>query len=279
MNAFQTFFQQCCDELTANKVDSPFAVARLLFAHFTPADFSQIPHGGVSEILSIESQQNIEKAIQKIISEDYPVQYLIGEAPFRLLDLKVTEAVLIPRPETEQLLDEVLPLIKPHHDVLDLCTGSGAIALAVATEKKANVMASDLSSDALSIAKENAQRYHMNISFILSDLFENIPKGMAFDFILSNPPYISKSDYDILPQNVQLHEPRMALTDESNGVEITQKIIQQSFDYLKKGGYLFLEIGETQEEEIKNELNKMGYSDVCIWRDSAHRIRFAKGKK
>ena len=199
------------------------------------------------------SQEDREqlKAIQEQLLAHKPAQYIIGSSDFHSLNLKVDERVLIPRPETEELVELILsenpetPL-----SVLDIGTGSGAIALALANSRPDwKITASDLSKDALSLAAENAQFCGLNLTLVQSDCLDAI-QG-KFDIIASNPPYISEEDKDEVGLNVLTSEPHMALFAEEDGYEVYRKIAEQAGDYLTEKGKIYLEIGYKQGEHVK----------------------------
>ena len=196
------------------------------------------------------------KAIQKQLLAHKPAQYIIGSSDFHGLNLKVDERVLIPRPETEELVELILsenpekPL-----SVLDIGTGSGAIALALANSRPDwQITASDLSSDALSLAAENAQSCGLNLTFVQSDCLDAI-QG-KFDIIASNPPYISEEDKDEVGLNVLASEPHMALFAGENGYAIYRKIAEQAGDYLTEKGKIYLEIGYKQGDAVRDLLKE-----------------------
>ena len=190
------------------------------------------------------------KAIQKQLLAHKPAQYIIGSSDFNGLNLKVDERVLIPRPETEELVELILsenpetPL-----SVLDIGTGSGAIALSLANSRPDwQITASDLSRDALSLAAENAQSCGLNLTLVQSDCLDAI-QG-KFDIIASNPPYISEEDKDEVGLNVLTSEPHMALFAEEDGYAVYRKIAEQAGDYLTEKGKIYLEIGYKQGDGV-----------------------------
>ena len=185
-----------------------------------------------------------------------PAQYIIGSSDFHGLNLKVDERVLIPRPETEELVELILSE-NPESSVsvLDIGTGSGAIALALANSRPDwQITASDLSEDALSLARENAQSCGLNLAFVRSDCFEAISGN--FDIIVSNPPYISEEDKDEVGLNVLTSEPHMALFAEEDGYEVYRKIAEQAGDYLTEKGKIYLEIGYKQGDGVVDLLKQ-----------------------
>ena len=196
------------------------------------------------------------KAIQKQLLAHKPAQYIIGSSDFHGLNLKVDERVLIPRPETEELVELILSEnLETPLSVLDIGTGSGAIALALANSRPDwKITASDLSSDALSLAAENAQSCGLNLTFVQSDCLEAI-RG-SFDIVVSNPPYISEADKDEVGLNVLTSEPHMALFAEEDGYAIYRKIAEQAGAYLTEKGKIYLEIGYKQGDAVRDLLKE-----------------------
>ncbi len=196
------------------------------------------------------------KAIQEQLLAHRPAQYIIGSSDFHGLALKVDERVLIPRPETEELVELIL-LENPESSlsVLDIGTGSGAIALALANGRPNwQITASDLSEDALSLATENAQSCGLSLTFVQSDCLDAI-QG-KFDIIVSNPPYVSEADKNEVGLNVLTSEPYMALFAEEDGYAVYRKIAEQAGDYLTDIGKIYLEIGYKQGDGVKELLEK-----------------------
>lgn len=189
------------------------------------------------------------------LSQHLSPQYLTGRAYFRDLQLSVDQRVLIPRPETEELVDLILaenpdtPL-----SALDIGTGSGAIAISLKNERPAwQLTASDISSDALSLAQDNASHYQLDITFIVSDVFSQL--SGTFDMIVSNPPYIAYEDKDEVGLNVYQSEPHLALFAAEDGYAIYRRIIEEASNYLSEKGKLYFEIGYKQGEGIKALVN------------------------
>ena len=198
------------------------------------------------------------------ISEGKPIQYITNEQEFMKINFYVNENVLIPQPDTEILVENAIERIKNYEketiDVLDLCTGSGAIAVSIKkyTEnigKKVNVFASDISQKALEVAKKNAKENGTNIEFILSDLFASIKK--TFDVIVSNPPYIASSVIGSLSKEVQ-REPNLALDGGIDGLEFYKNIAKDGYKYLNVDGCLILEIGYDQKMQVMDLFKNCG---------------------
>ena len=215
---------------------------------------------------SLVKPKDVEK-IDKIVAERItgrPLWYCIGNADFYGYTVKVDERVLIPRPETETLVEKALLFCNENSEVLDLCTGSGAIAIAVNKQSKAKVTASDISSDALSLARENASLNGAVIEFVESDMFENL-KGREFDVIVSNPPYIESSVIPSLQTEVKDFEPVSALDGGKDGLDFYRIIAKKAKKHLKNGGVLLLECGDGQAQEVVGLLK--AYKNVVTYKD------------
>ena len=184
------------------------------------------------------------------LANHIPAQYIIGRAEFFGMQLKVDERVLIPRPETEELVELILAENPEMNlSVLDIGTGSGAIALALAKNRPDwSVTAADISQDALKLAMENAKAQDLNLSFIKSDCFSEI--SAKYDIIVSNPPYISREDQEEVGLNVLHSEPHLALFADEDGLAIYRRIAEDSKDYLNDGGKIYLEIGYKQGQSV-----------------------------
>ena len=196
-----------------------------------------------------EEKQFVEEIFKKL-SAHISAQYIIGHAEFFGMELKVDERVLIPRPETEELVDLILTENpKDNLKVLDIGTGSGAIALAL-TKNRPDwlVTAADISQDALELATENANAQNLNLSFIKSDCFSEI--SSKYDIIVSNPPYISLADEVEVSLNVLHSEPHLALFADEDGLAIYRRIAEDSKGYLNDGGKIYLEIGYKQGQSV-----------------------------
>ena len=197
-----------------------------------------------------EEDKEFVKEIYKKLAAHIPAQYIIGSAEFFGMQLKVDERVLIPRPETEELVELILAENPEMNlSVLDIGTGSGAIALALAKNRPDwSVTAADISQDALELAMENAKAQNLNLSFIKSDCFSEI--SAKYDIIVSNPPYISCEDQEEVGLNVLHSEPHLALFADEDGLAIYRRIAEDSKDYLNDGGKIYLEIGYKQGQSV-----------------------------
>ncbi len=214
-----------------------------------------------------------------------PLQYIIGETEFMGLPLFVDSRVLIPRPETEQLVERVLDAIKSLNKekvaVLDIGTGSGNIPIAVAKfAPKANITAMDVSADALAVAKENASRNGIgNINFVRADIFSDTLPPKTFDVIVSNPPYIALKEFLSLLPEVRDFEPRIATTDEGDGLKFIRRIAYVAVQQLNDGGFLLIEIAYNQSEQAAHILQQAGLRDVEVFQDFAGHPRILSARK
>lgn len=206
-----------------------------------------------------------------------PLWYVVGDTDFYGYTIKVNENVLIPRPETEELCEWIAQTVTKDDCVLDLCTGSGAIAIVINKKTGATVTASDVSEGALQTARENAESNGASVEFILSDLFENVTE--KYSVIVSNPPYIPTCDIEKLDREVKDFEPRIALDGGDDGLDFYKKIALESGKYLYDGGLLYLECGIGQALEVKQLLEKSGFCSVEIKKDLAGISRMIKAVK
>jgi len=196
-----------------------------------------------------------------------PIQYITCKQEFMGLNFYVNENVLIPQPDTEVLVEEVIEKVKQNvsKNILDLCTGSGAIAVSIAKNMpNVKVVASDISEKALEIAKKNAKRNNVNVKFILSDMFENINE--KFDFIVSNPPYIENEVISELPKEVQC-EPYIALAGGKDGLDFYKIIADKAKEHLNQGGYIAVEIGYNQKDSVIKIFEQEGYKEIYSKKD------------
>ncbi len=215
-------------------------------------------------------------ALIKQRSEHIPLQYITGEQEFMGLSFKVNEHVLIPRQDTECLVEKVLSICK-NKKILDMCTGSGCIAISLQKLGEAKETCGvDISDEALAVARENAKGNEVNVEWIQSDLFESISE--KYDIIVSNPPYIESEEVDKLMPEVRIHEPRIALDGKEDGLFFYQSIIEKAKDYLLEDGWIFFEIGYNQGESVKQLLKKANYNEVEVIKDLSGLDRVVFGK-
>lgn len=220
-----------------------------------------IPSKFLPARLTEEEKELLFNLFAQRLHDKIPVPYLIHKAWFAGLEFYVDERVIIPRsPIAELIAQEFSPWVEPEHvkNILDLCTGSGCIAIACAYAfPEAHVDAVDISDDALSVATENLQRHACEVTLYSSDLFQALPPGKKYDIIVSNPPYVSAEEFSDLPQEYH-HEPALALLSQKNspdGLEIVEKILAQANQYLNPEGILIVEVGNSEEALIEKYPN------------------------
>ncbi len=259
------FVKENTDKLDAAGISDASVDIWLLLEHFADikkSDYLANPHMELSKVTAEQIEEAVEKRINHI-----PVQHIIGQTEFMGLTFKVNDKVLVPRFDTEILVDEVVKYVGDEFfKVLDMCTGSGCIAITVSDMcDNATVVASDISKDAIEVAKENNQINCTDVTFIESDLFESV-EG-TFDVIVSNPPYIKTEDIKDLQDEVKLHDPHLALDGGESGLDFYRSIIKDAKEHLKNSGKIFFEIGFDQAEEVSNILKENGYHDIVVKKD------------
>ena len=229
-----------------------------------------------SAALSTEQETLFRSRLARRLTGE-PLQYIMGNTDFHCLQLDVGPGVLIPRPETEQLVEIAIGLYPGHGEICDICTGSGAIALALAaTFPQAKVTATDISARALAWARQNSCRLQLaNVAFRQGDLLAPIPPATRFDLITANPPYIAPDDYMHLERTVKDHEPPEALIAHDHGLAIIKRLARAARTRLSPAAWLVSEIGDTQGPPVAEYLCRQGYLNVDIKRDFAGRDRFA----
>ncbi|CAN5203237.1 hypothetical protein BH09DEP1_BH09DEP1_8550 [soil metagenome] len=237
-------------------------------------------------------QAALDDALDKLINHNMPLQYLLGSTPFVGLDILVRPPTLIPRPETEEICVNLIEQLQVARNtpltILDLCTGSGCIALALADAlPKSRVYGTDISQSALDLAAENSKHNQIsNTTFLYSDLFNEIPKDLTFDLIISNPPYIPEKDWAGLDPSVSQWEDKNALIAPDGGMALIKKIIDAAPSYLKPNELLeknsipqlLIEIDATQGAAVSTYLKNHGYTHVTIIKDLEGKDRLACGR-
>jgi len=217
--------------------------------------------------LEAENVAAFKAALQKRCTR-IPVQHITGVQNFMGLDFYVNEHVLIPRFDTEILVEEVMKELHDGFSILDMCTGSGCILLSLLKySNDCKGVGVDISEDALAVAKENQKRLGIEASFINSNLFEQV--AGKYDIIVSNPPYIRSDVIPTLMEEVRLHEPILALDGTEDGLFFYRKIVEESPAFLNGGGMLFFEIGYDQGEEVKGLMEESGFKNVKVVKDFA----------
>jgi release factor glutamine methyltransferase len=276
------------DYLKGRKIDSPRLTAEVLLAH-------QLASDRVSLYLHFDSPINESdlagyRSLVSRRARGEPLHYITGVREFWSLDFLVDPRVLIPRPETELLVEFALKTArdsgrKDEILILDLGTGSGAIAVSIAREiPGCRVWATDISTDALSLASENAGRHGVEdrIAFLSGDLFKALKDCglLLFDIILSNPPYVAEEEWDALPNEVKYHEPRLALDGGTRGMKFLDPIVRSAHEFLRPGGRLFLEMAPHQTDGIVSLMESLEvYDGIDRIRDYSGRQRVVTAGK
>ena len=227
------------------------------------------------EAISPEQEEQYRQTLNQR-ERRIPLQQITGEQEFMGLSFYVNEHVLIPRQDTEVLVEETAKFLKDGMSFLDLCTGSGCILLSLLHLRAgAEGTGADLSPEALKVAAQNRERFGVKAELIESDLFDKI-EG-TFDVIVSNPPYIKREEIETLMDEVRLHEPYMALDGHEDGLYFYRKIAEEAPKHLRAGGGLFLEIGWDQGGSVSELLREQGFSDVKVVKDLAGLDRVVEG--
>lgn len=208
--------------------------------------------------LTDEQFAEFENMLQQRVNR-MPVAYILGYKDFYNHRFLVTENVLIPRPETELIIDEAMKICvgKSNLSILDLCSGSGCVGISLAISLGANIVCSDISQDALNVIDQNVKRLNAeNVDIIQSDYFENISVEQKFDIITCNPPYISRDEIELVADETLMFEPEIALFSEGSGLLPYKILSENAHKYLNDSGYLIVEIGKGQFEDVRNILSK-----------------------
>ncbi len=238
-------------------------------------------HLNAHKLVDEPTVELLRKTFQRVARGE-PIQYVVGHWPFHAIELKTDARALIPRPETEQLVERILhhPVWARAQSVADIGVGTGAIilSLAHASGSERTFTGVDLSPDALALAQENAAALGLDarVDFRLGDGCAPLAPN-SVDILVSNPPYIAAREVDALPPLIRAHEPRMALDGGADGLDILRQIVLDATQVLRPGGRLFLEIGEDQGLALQRLLECAGYTEVVIAKDFAGHDRYAEG--
>lgn len=232
------------------------------------------------------SEENADRYIDCIRrrAAHIPLQHITGEQEFMGYPFCVNEHVLIPRQDTEILVEEAIQVMRPKMKVLDMCTGSGCIVLSILKMCREKYYMTDLqgigadvSEEALKVARENGGRLGVPVTWIQSDLFAKIPEEEKYDVIVSNPPYIETAVIDTLQEEVRLHDPYIALDGKEDGLYFYRRIISEAGKYLKTQGKLMFEIGCDQAEAVEELMKNAGYEQITVKKDLAGLDRVVYG--
>ena len=265
------------DTLNKSGFDEAESDSRLIFEYIAGIDRVKLTLEGDRE-LEPGVEEKLKAALAKRLTH-MPVQYITGYQNFMGLEFMVSKDVLIPRMDTETLVEEVLRLGLSNVRVLDICTGSGCILLSILKYVYGSSgVGVDISDDALGVAEANSEALGIDATFIKSDMFENIPKDEHFDIVVSNPPYIRSDVIGTLMSEVKDYEPLLALDGSEDGLKFYRIIADRAPEYLNNGGMLFLEIGYDQGAEVSALLSAAGFMDVEVIKDLSGLDRVVSGR-
>ncbi|MFZ0219343.1 MAG: peptide chain release factor N(5)-glutamine methyltransferase [Candidatus Aquirickettsiella sp.] len=273
------YWRRAIEELNLTS-PSAYLDTELLFAHVLGLTRAQLHSQYPDRLLTSHQQKSIKQLIVRRQSGE-PIAYLLGRQEFWSLSFEVTPEVLIPRPETELLVQQVLDTVSAaQRKIVDLGTGSGVISIALALARPAwQFIATDYSPNALQVAERNLRRYHIQtIELRQGDWCEALLEGEKFDVILSNPPYLAQDDPHLQTECALAYEPKNALISGKKGLNALEIIIQQARKYLQEGGILFLEHGFQQAGFVEKFFLKYGYQQIKNYKDLAGHQRVSSGK-
>jgi release factor glutamine methyltransferase len=268
-------------QLETSGIEEPRISAEVLIFHVLGCDRAYLFAHPERELSEAEQAEYDRLASRRASGE--PLQYLTGHQEFWKADFLVSPAVLIPRPETEHIIEAVLDLVRKFPSgkplkLIDVGTGSGAIAVSLARElPQAEVHAVDLSEAALCVARRNAERLHARVCFARSDVLEAVARDGSFDFVVSNPPYVGLNEADKVQEVVKDYEPHMAVFAGDEGLDVIRRLIPQAFEALRPGGWLLIEIGFSMEKAVIELLK--GWKNVHSVADLAGIPRVIVGQK
>ncbi len=267
MSSYREEYQNAAWMLEAAAVPDAAVDAWYLFEYVTKLNRASYLLKAADRMPEEECRQYAELLIKRC--ERIPLQYLTGVQEFMGLEFKVSPSTLIPRQDTEILVEEVMKYAAGKR-VLDLCTGTGCIIISLAKlAKPAYALGTDISGEAVATARENAKALEAEAEFYAGDLYEAVPEKMQFDIIVSNPPYIPSDVIDTLMPEVREHEPMTALDGDKDGLKFYRAIIADAHRYLAKDGRLFFEIGHDQAAALESLLKEQGYEEIRILQDYA----------
>lgn len=267
------------EKIKGSGIDNAGLEASILISNVFGIDKIEIYTHPETEV-GIERLKQFEEIIERRIRRE-PIGYILGETEFYSRKFFVGRDVLIPRPETEKLVEEALNIMGYISSplVIDVGTGSGCIAITIGSERSDSmIIASDISFHAISLAKENARRLDVqNISFVNSDLL-NFVKERSFDIVVSNPPYVSETELDSLEPDIKDFEPIVALRGGEDGLDCVRRVALGAISVLKTGGWCIMEIGGDQNKEAMEILRAFGYRDISFSEDLSGIKRVIKGR-
>ena len=275
-------FNKSVEYLKKNGVPSALVDTEYIFSEALKVSRNTLKYSMSREIKE-EDKNKIREMLMLRAKNRKPLQYILGEWEFYGLPFKVRENVLIPRPDTEILVEQCIQLMREIEEpnILDIGSGSGAISIAIANElKSSSVTGVDINEDAIRLANENKVLNKVeNVNFIKSDLFEKLDEDFKYDLIVSNPPYITKDEYETLMPEVKNFEPKNALTDLGDGLYFYREISKKAEAYLKDTGYLAFEIGYKQAKDVSKILEDNNFAVLSIVKDYGGNDRVVLAKK
>lgn len=271
---YRELYRMGKDRLMEAKIPEAELDARLLLEEVCGTDRNDLLVHGDREIAPEQSERYLDFIHRRQKHE--PLQQITGYQEFMGLRFKVTPDVLIPRQDTEILVEEVMRYLHDGMHILDMCTGSGCILLSLLKySNDCEGTGCDISEPTLKVAEENAKELSLNASFVQSNLFENI--SGKYEFIVSNPPYIPTGVIPTLMEEVRDHEPVSALDGREDGLYFYREIVEKAGEYLYPGGMLFFEIGYDQAEKVSSLMQEAGYQEVTVCKDLAGLDRVVYG--
>ena len=274
---YRQLYEYGVEKLEEAGIEEAKLDARLILEYICHTDRNTLLVHGDSERNEMEEQfyrMCIDKRATRI-----PLQHITGEQEFMGLTFRVNQHTLIPRQDTEILVEEGMRHMFDGMRILDMCTGSGCILLSLLKySNECEGTGVDISEEALKVARENAQRLGLKADFIQGDLFENVPEK-RFDMIISNPPYIETAVIETLMPEVREHEPMQALDGMEDGLFFYRKIVEKAGEFLGKGGWLLFEIGYNQGDAVSNLMTAQGFQNVEVVKDYAGLDRVVLGQK
>lgn len=269
-------YNYCLDMLSKADIAEAESDARLLMEYIADTRRERLIIDG-NDLLDEAVVSKLKEAVEKR-TKHIPLQYITGMQNFMGLEFEVDENVLIPRMDTEILVEEVLRLGYSGINVLDMCTGSGCILLSILKyTHDSHGVGVDISEGALNVARKNSERLGIPARFVHSDLFDELADDERYDIIVSNPPYIRSDVIPTLMEEVKDHEPMLALDGSADGLEFYRKITDASRLFLARGGMLFFEIGYDQGEEVSQIMSDAGFKDIRVIKDLAGLDRVVTG--
>ena len=277
MRTYKDYVEEVIKLLENHNIDNARGDALELLERFSGMTRTEYVIDGNKDMPVDEAELLFRGASMR--AHNVPLQHILGFAYFYGRKFKVNGDVLIPRFDTECVVEYALKHIKEDMNVLDMCTGSGCIGITVALEKKVKVCAADISEKALAVAGENAARLGVAVEFIRSDLFEQFDGKSTFDMIISNPPYIPSETIAGLSPEVRDYDPLTALDGGNDGLLFYRRIINEGSRFLKTGGRFVFEIGSDQAADVRKLLSNAGFKDIIIKKDLAGLDRIVSAVK